>query len=36
VTPYDAAFLPGFLLAGMYVAYTAVRSFINPKLTWGK
>jgi tripartite ATP-independent transporter DctM subunit len=29
---YAAAFGPGFLLAGMYIAYTLVRSFINPKL----
>jgi tripartite ATP-independent transporter DctM subunit len=29
---YAAAFGPGFLLAGMYVVYTMVRSFLNPKL----
>jgi TRAP-type mannitol/chloroaromatic compound transport system permease large subunit len=29
---YSAAFGPGFLLAGCYIAYTLVRSFINPKL----
>ena len=29
---YLAAFGPGFLLAGSYIAYTLVRSFINPKL----
>jgi TRAP-type mannitol/chloroaromatic compound transport system permease large subunit len=29
---YAAAFGPGFLLAGMYIAYTMVRSFLNPKL----
>jgi len=29
---YSAAFGPGFLLAGMYIAYTLVRSFFNPKL----
>jgi tripartite ATP-independent transporter DctM subunit len=29
---YSAAFGPGFLLAGMYIVYTLVRSFINPKL----
>ena len=29
---YSAAFGPGFLLAGCYVAYTLVRSFVNPKL----
>ena len=29
---YSAAFGPGFLLAGCYVAYTLTRSFINPKL----
>ena len=29
---YAAAFGPGFLLAGLYIIYTLVRSFINPKL----
>ena len=29
---YAAAFGPGFLLAGMYIVYTLVRSFMNPKL----
>jgi tripartite ATP-independent transporter DctM subunit len=29
---YAAAFGPGFLLAGTYLAYLIVRSFINPKL----
>ena len=29
---YSAAFGPGFLLASCYVAYTLVRSFIDPKL----
>jgi TRAP-type mannitol/chloroaromatic compound transport system permease large subunit len=29
---YSAAFGPGFLLAGCYIAYTLVRSFLNPKL----
>ena len=29
---YAAAFGPGFLLAAMYIVYTLVRSFINPKL----
>jgi TRAP-type mannitol/chloroaromatic compound transport system permease large subunit len=29
---YSAAFGPGFLLAGCYVAYTLTRSFIDPKL----
>jgi TRAP-type mannitol/chloroaromatic compound transport system permease large subunit len=29
---YSAAFGPGFLLAACYVAYTLVRSFINPQL----
>ena len=29
---YAAAFGPGFLLASMYILYTLVRSFINPKL----
>jgi tripartite ATP-independent transporter DctM subunit len=29
---YAAAFGPGFLLAGLYVGYLMIRSFINPKL----
>jgi len=29
---YSAAFGPGFLLAGIYIAYLTGRSFINPKL----
>jgi TRAP-type mannitol/chloroaromatic compound transport system permease large subunit len=29
---YSAAFGPGFLLAGLYIAYTLTRSFMNPKL----
>jgi TRAP-type mannitol/chloroaromatic compound transport system permease large subunit len=29
---YSAAFGPGFLLAGMYIAYCLIRSFINPSL----
>jgi tripartite ATP-independent transporter DctM subunit len=29
---YSAAFGPGFLLAGIYIAYLVGRSFINPKL----
>ncbi len=29
---YSASFGPGFLLASMYIVYTMVRSFINPKL----
>ena len=29
---YAAAFGPGLLLAAMYIVYTLVRSFINPKL----
>jgi TRAP-type mannitol/chloroaromatic compound transport system permease large subunit len=29
---YSAAFGPGFLLAGCYVAYTLARSFMDPKL----
>jgi TRAP-type mannitol/chloroaromatic compound transport system permease large subunit len=29
---YSAAFGPGFFLAGCYIAYTLVRSFIDPKL----
>jgi tripartite ATP-independent transporter DctM subunit len=29
---YAAAILPGFMLAGLYVAYLLVRSYLNPKL----
>jgi tripartite ATP-independent transporter DctM subunit len=29
---YAAAFGPGFMLSGMYIAYTVVRSYLNPKL----
>src|SRR5688572_15867428 len=29
---YAAAFGPGFLLAGLYIAYLMVRSILNPKL----
>jgi TRAP-type mannitol/chloroaromatic compound transport system permease large subunit len=29
---YSAAFGPGFLLAGCYVAYALTRSFVNPRL----
>jgi tripartite ATP-independent transporter DctM subunit len=29
---YAAAFGPGFLLAGIYIAYLMTRAFINPKL----
>jgi TRAP-type mannitol/chloroaromatic compound transport system permease large subunit len=29
---YSAAFGPGFFLAACYIAYTLVRSFINPRL----
>jgi tripartite ATP-independent transporter DctM subunit len=29
---YAAAFGPGFLLAGLYIAYTLTRSFLNPAL----
>jgi tripartite ATP-independent transporter DctM subunit len=29
---YAAAFGPGFLLAGVYIAYLMIRSIINPKL----
>jgi tripartite ATP-independent transporter DctM subunit len=29
---YAAAFGPGFMLAALYIAYTLVRSFINPRL----
>jgi TRAP-type mannitol/chloroaromatic compound transport system permease large subunit len=29
---YSASFGPGFLLAGSYIGYTLVRSFINPAL----
>ena len=29
---YAAAFLPGFLLAGLYIVYVILRAVINPKL----
>jgi tripartite ATP-independent transporter DctM subunit len=29
---YAAAFGPGFLLAGMYIAYTLLRSYLNPRM----
>jgi tripartite ATP-independent transporter DctM subunit len=29
---YAAAIVPGFMLAGMYVVYVLVRSYLNPKL----
>ena len=29
---YAAAIVPGFMLAGMYVVYLIVRSYLNPKL----
>ena len=29
---YAAALLPGFLLAGMYIAYVIIRATLNPKL----
>jgi tripartite ATP-independent transporter DctM subunit len=29
---YEAAIGPGFLLAGLYIAYTLVRSYLDPKL----
>jgi TRAP-type mannitol/chloroaromatic compound transport system permease large subunit len=29
---YAAAIVPGFMLAGLYVVYVMVRSFLNPKL----
>jgi tripartite ATP-independent transporter DctM subunit len=29
---YAAAFGPGFLLAGLYIVYTLIRSFIDPRL----
>jgi tripartite ATP-independent transporter DctM subunit len=29
---YAAAFVPGFLLAGLYIAYVVARAIINPKL----
>jgi tripartite ATP-independent transporter DctM subunit len=31
-TLYEAAIGPGFLLAGMYIVYTLVRSYLNPTL----
>jgi tripartite ATP-independent transporter DctM subunit len=30
---YAAAFLPGFLLTGFYIAYVIIRALINPSLT---
>jgi tripartite ATP-independent transporter DctM subunit len=29
---YGGAFLPGFLLAGLYIAYISIRSYINPRM----
>jgi tripartite ATP-independent transporter DctM subunit len=29
---YAAAFVPGFILAGFYIAYVVIRAVINPKL----
>jgi tripartite ATP-independent transporter DctM subunit len=29
---YSAAIIPGFMLAGMYIAYVIVRAVLNPKL----
>jgi tripartite ATP-independent transporter DctM subunit len=29
---YEAAIIPGFMLAGMYILYTMGRSFLNPRL----
>jgi len=29
---YAAAFLPGFLLAALYIAYAMIRSYLNPRL----
>src|SRR5678816_1209395 len=29
---YSAAIIPGFMLAGMYIAYVVVRAIMNPKL----
>jgi tripartite ATP-independent transporter DctM subunit len=29
---YAAAFGPGFLLAGLYISYLMIRSFVNPRL----
>jgi tripartite ATP-independent transporter DctM subunit len=29
---YAGAFLPGFLLASLYIAYITIRSYINPRL----
>jgi tripartite ATP-independent transporter DctM subunit len=32
---YAAAFIPGFMLAGFYIAYVVIRALINPKLAPG-
>jgi tripartite ATP-independent transporter DctM subunit len=32
---YAAAFIPGFMLAGFYIAYVIIRALINPKLAPG-
>lgn len=29
---YQAAFIPGFILAGLFIIYTLVRCYLNPKL----
>jgi TRAP-type mannitol/chloroaromatic compound transport system permease large subunit len=29
---YGGAFLPGFLLAGLYIAYISIRCYINPRM----
>src|SRR5678816_4186838 len=29
---YEAAIIPGFMLAGMYIIYTLGKSFVNPQL----
>ncbi len=29
---YAGAFLPGFILSGLFIAYITIRSYINPKL----
>ncbi|MHB9092713.1 MAG: TRAP transporter large permease subunit, partial [Chloroflexota bacterium] len=29
---YSAAFLPGFILSGLFIAYTMIRCYLDPKL----